>query len=251
MKARKSGSALFGLWSAAILVLLMAAGCRRQGEGYIDQMLALESSGFKGQTPQLSTVEDLKKAIEENRAEVEKKAIAAKNLGVYRKMLALKYMDAGMYGLALETLEQAIDIFPENAQLFYYSAICSARVAKAEVRDPKKATDLFLEAETLYKRALFLDPVNTDAMYGLAVLYAVELGMPEEAEPIIRNILKRESKNMDALFLLARVLYQRARPEEAMVVYDDILALNPPEKIKSQAQSNRKQIEEELYDVGP
>ena len=251
MKARKPDMALCGIWIAASLILMMAAACsNRQGEGYIDQLLALESTGFKGQAPKLSTVEDLKKAIEENRAEVEKKVTAAKNLGVYYKMIALKYIDAGMYGLALESLDKAIDIFPENAQLFYYSAISSARLAKAEVAKPKEAAELFMQSEAFYKRALFLDPAYVDAMYGLAVLYAAELGLPEEAEPLVRNILAREKKNVDVMFLLARILYQRARPEEAIAVYDDILALNQPDKIKSQAQANRAQIEEELYGIG-
>jgi tetratricopeptide (TPR) repeat protein len=241
MKARKPDTALSGIWIVTSLILMTAAACsNRQGEGYIDQLLALESTGFKGQAPKLSTVEDLKKAIEENRAEVEKKVTAAKNLGVYYKMI----------GLALEALGNAVDIFPENAQIFYYSAISSARLAKAEVTKPKEAQELFMQSEAFYKRALSLDPAYMDAMYGLAVLYATELGMPEEAEPLVRNILAREKKNIDAMFLLARILYQRARPEEAIAVYDDILALNQPDKIKSQAQANKTKIEEELYGIG-
>jgi cytochrome c-type biogenesis protein CcmH/NrfG len=225
-------------------------GCSRSGEGYLNQLQNLERSGFKGQKPPLSTVEDLKKAIEANRAEVEKKVTAAQNLGVYYKMLALKYIDADMYGLALDALKQAIVIFPENSQLFYYSAISSARMAKADVTMPAESNVLFAQSEAYYKRAIFLDPAYAEAMYGLAVLYAVELGRPEDAEPLLRSILDRQKSDMDAMFLLARVLYQRARPEEAIGMYDKILGLNPPPKIKSQAEANRLQIEEELYGSG-
>lgn len=242
---------MFGIWIPMVLLLLSAASCRRQGEGYIDQLLQLEKTGFTGRKADLSTTEGLKKAIEENRAEVEKKVAAAKNLGVYYKMLALKYMDAEMFGLALDALKNAMDIFPENAQLFYYSGISSARMAKAEVGDRKKAEELFAKAEAYYKRALALDPASVDTMYGLAVLYSMELARPEDAEPLLRQILGREKKNLDAMFLLARVLYQRGRLEEAMTAYDDILAMNPPEKLKAQAQANRKQVEGDLYDVGP
>jgi cytochrome c-type biogenesis protein CcmH/NrfG len=245
MKAGKAFSALLGIGLAAIVLL---AGCRnRQGEGYIDQLVQLEQSGFRGQPPKLSTVEDLKKAIEEKRAEVEKKVTAAKDLGVYYKMLAIKYLDADMYGLALDSLSKAIEIFPENSQLFYYSAVSSARMAKAQTADPQKTETLFQQAEAFYKRAIFLDPTYTEAEYGLAVLYAFERGAPEKAEPLLKSILEKNKSDMDALFLLARVYYQTGRSMEAIEVYDKILGMKQPEKIQKQAEDNKKQIEEELY----
>jgi tetratricopeptide (TPR) repeat protein len=241
------------LWSLSkvgivtcVLVIAMM-GCRRGGEGYLDQLLKLETYGFKGQKPPLNTVEDLKKAIEQNRAEVEKKVTAAQNLGVYYKMLALKYIDAEMYGLALDALAQSIAIFPENPQLFYYAAVSSARLGKADVTDQKKMDALLLSAEAYYKRAIFLDPTYVNAMYGLAVLYAVEMGRAEDAMPLLNQVLEREKKNLDAMFLLARVNYQLARPEQAIEMYNKIIDTNPPPAIKSRAEDNKRTIQEELY----
>ncbi len=231
----------------AVLLICAAVGCKPRGENYLDRLLDLDSGGFKGQKPPLNTVEDLKKAIEENRAEVERKVKAAQNLGVYYKMLALKYIDNEMYGLSLETLTRAIAIYPENPQLFYYAAVSSARLAKAEVTKPKEATDFLSQAEAYYKRAIALDPAYVNAMYGLAVLYALELDRPEDAEPLLDQVLLREKKNLDAMFLLARIYYQRGRPEQALEMYAKVLDTNPPERIKGQAEANKKKIEEELY----
>ncbi len=246
MKAGTTTNALRRV-GLAVLLICAAVGCKPQGENYLDRLLDLDSYGFKGQKPPLNTVEDLKKAIEENRAEVERKVKAAQNLGVYYKMLALKYIDNEMYGLSLEALTRAIAIYPENPQLFYYAAVSSARLAKADVTKPKEATDLLSQAEAYYKRAIALDPAYVNAMYGLAVLYAIELARLEDAEPLLNQVLSREKKNLDAMFLLARVYYQRGRPEEALELYNRIIDANPPERIKSQAEANKKKIEEELY----
>jgi tetratricopeptide (TPR) repeat protein len=243
MKARKIFQSLTMMALAAGVLAL--AACSRDKEGYLDRLLSLES--LKGQKPDLNTIDGLKKAIEQNKAEVEKKFTANQNIGVYYKMLALKYINDEMYGLALDALTQAMQIYPENPQLFYYAAISSARMGKAEVMDQKKMDADLAAAEKYYQRAVFLEPTYVNALYGLAVLYAVELGRPQDAEPLLKQILDREAKNLDALFLLARVEYQLARPEQAIDIYNRIMDANPPAAIKSKAEDNKRTIQEELY----
>ncbi len=250
MKAAARFTSLLRAGLAALTLAAALAGCQRQDDGTLQRLLDLESYGFKGQKPSLDTVEGLKKAIAENKAEVEKKVKANQNLGAYYKMLALKYIDNEMYGQALDALSNAIQIYPENPILFYYAAASSARLAKADVTDAKQMALLLSQAESYYKRAIFLDPTYVNAMYGLAVLYAVELGRPEDAEPLLKDVLDRQKKNIDAMFLLARVYYQRARPEDAIDMYTKIIDTNPPLVIKNQAEANKKQIEEELYGRG-
>jgi cytochrome c-type biogenesis protein CcmH/NrfG len=242
MKART----LFRTLTRAALAasILVFAACSRD-DGWLNRLINLES--LKGTRPDLNTIDGLKKAIEQNKAEVEKKVSANQNLGVYYKMLALKYIDNEMYGLALDALTQAIKIFPENEQLFYYAAISSARMAKADVTDQKAIDAGLATAEVYYKRAIFLDPTYVNAMYGLAVLYAEEMGRPEDAEPLLKQILEREPRNFDALFLIARVEYQLARPEQAIDYYNRIIDSKPPASFQKQAESNKLQIQEELY----
>jgi cytochrome c-type biogenesis protein CcmH/NrfG len=172
---------------------------------------------------------------------------AAKNLGIYYKMLALKYMDAGMYSLALENLAKAVEIYPENPQLTYYSAVASARMAKAELADEAASAEDLSRAEMFYRRAIFLEPGYVNALYGLAVLYAMELGRPVDAEPLLQTIVAKEKKNVDALFLLARIRYSAGRPEEAIEIYQRIADTTQASRLKGQALANKSAIEEELY----
>ena len=222
--------------------VLTLSACSRGDDGWLKSLLNLETK-----KPDLTTIDGLKKAIEQYKAEVEKKVAANQNIGVYYKMLALKYMDNEMYGLALDALTQAIKIYPENPQLFYYAAVSSARMAKADVTDQKTMEAGLTAAEEYYTRAIFLDPTYVNALYGLSVLYAVELGQEEEAEPLLKKILALEPKNLDALFLLARTEYSLGRPEQAIDYYNRIIDTNPPAAIKTKAEDNKRQIQEELY----
>ena len=154
-------------------------------KAYVERLSALEKGPSGVDSSQ--SVEELKKGVARYQAEVERQVKAAQNLGVYYKMLALKYLDADMYGLALDNLMKAIEIYPENPQLFYYSAVANARMAKASVTDSTAAADYLARAEAFYRRAIFLDPGNVNALYGLAVLYALEMSRPAEAEPLVQS----------------------------------------------------------------
>jgi tetratricopeptide (TPR) repeat protein len=245
VKAPLRSRALIPAGAAVLAAVLALAGCNPTRKAYLDRLSALEK-GPSGVASSQSVAE-LKAGIARYQAEVERQVKAAKNLGVYYKMLALKYLDANMYGLALENLGKAIEIYPENPQLFYYCAVANARMAKAEVIDSAAAAGGLSRAEAYYRRAVFLDPGYVNALYGLAVLYALELGRPAEAEPLLQAILSREKKNIDALALLARVRYAAGRLEEAAELYQRIADTTTAGRLKSQALENKRAIEEELY----
>jgi len=245
MKAPARFRPLSKVGAAGLCACIALAGCNPARRAYLDSLSALE----KGQAGAASSqsIEELKKGIARYSAEVERQVKAAQNLGVYYKMLALKYLDAGMYGLALQNLDKAVEIYPENPQLAYYSAVASARMAKAEVTDSAAAAEDLLRAETFYRRAIFLDPGYVNALYGLAVLYAMELGRPVDAEPLLQTILQKEKKNVEALFLLARIRYAAGRHEQAIEIYQRIADTTQAGRLKAQALANKNAIEEELY----
>jgi len=245
MKAPARFLPLSKVGAAGLCACIALAGCNPARRAYLDRLSALE----KGQSGAASSqsIEELKKGIARYSAEVERQVKAAQNLGVYYKMLALKYLDAGMYGLALQNLDKAVEIYPENPQLAYYSAVASARMAKAEVTDSAAAAGDLLRAETFYRRAIFLDPGYVNALYGLAVLCAMELGRPADAEPLLQAILQKEKKNVEALFLLARIRYAAGRHEEAIEIYQRIADTTQAGRLKAQALANKNAIEEELY----
>jgi cytochrome c-type biogenesis protein CcmH/NrfG len=228
---------------ASALVLASLAGCRRSGAGWIEPLKTLEPGGL----PTNAAIEELKKGIDRYQAEVDRKVSAAQNLGVYWKMLALKYVDNGMYGLALHALDEAAAVYPENPILFQYMGVSAARAAKGLVADAAEQAQLYARSEAAYRRAIFLEPDYVNALYGLAVLLALELDRVEEAKPLLAAVLEREPKNLDALFLLGSIAYADGRYEDAVDFFDRILATRPPEAIRTQAERNRQQAKGALY----
>ncbi|MCX7031744.1 MAG: tetratricopeptide repeat protein [Spirochaetes bacterium] len=230
---------------ASALALASLAGCRRSGAGWIEPLKTLEPGG----TPSNAAIEELRKGIDRYQAEVDRKVSAAQNLGVYWKMLALKYVDNGMFVLALDALDEAVAVYPENPILFQYMGVSAARAAKGRVADAAEQARLLARAEAAYRRAIFLDPTYVNALYGLSVLLALELDRPADAEPLLATVLEREPKNLDALFLLGRIAYAGGRYEDAVDCYDRILAARPPEKLRDQAEQNMRQVKGALYEA--
>jgi cytochrome c-type biogenesis protein CcmH/NrfG len=230
---------------AVVLATASLAGCARRNASWLEPLKSLEPGG----TPTNAAIEELKQGIDRFQAEVDRKVSAAQDLGVYWKMLALKYVDNGMYGLALEALDEAAAVYPENPILFQYMGVSAARAAKGIIADTGERARLFARAETAYRRAIVLDPDYVNAMYGLAVLLALELDRPAEAKPLLDGVLTREPKNVDALFLLGRIAYVDGRYEDAMDAYERILATRPPERIAAQAEQNMRETKGALYEA--
>jgi len=194
----------------------------------------------------MQRVEELQREVRVYRKEVERTVDASGQLAVYYKMLAIEYMRGAMYGAAYDALEQAIAIQPENPILFYYSAVCAARMAKSQVISEDRLRWLD-RSEALYRRAVTLDPGYAAALYGLSVLYVFELDRPEEAEDLLERLLAVESKEIDGRFLLARVYYSLGKLENAIELYREIESLTDVKQAREEALDSRKQIEEELY----
>jgi tetratricopeptide (TPR) repeat protein len=228
-----------------LLVLLTACGRRDE---YLDSLVEMEDRGYQGRQVSQERIEEIKEAIRDYRKEVARKVDATGQIGIYYKMLALEYMEAGMFQEAYEALQEAIAIHPENPILFYYSAVCAARMSKAQVEEDPRQRWLEL-SERLYRRAIDLDPGYADALYGLAILYVFELDRPEEAEVLLDRLLSIESENIDAMFLLARVYYRTGRLEMALELYRKIAARSKVESKREEALADQRRVEEELYGV--
>jgi tetratricopeptide (TPR) repeat protein len=222
------------------------ASCARidRDDAMVDQLVEME--GGTDREVSVQRVEEIEREIRRYRKEVERTVDASGQLGVYYKMLAVEYMRGAMYADAYDALERAIAIQPENPILFYYSAVCAARMAKAQVigEDRMRWLD---RSEALYRRAITLDPGYADALYGLSVLYVFELDRPQEAEDLLERLLVVESKEIDGRFLLARVYYSLGKLENAIELYREIESLTDEKQAREEALSSRKQIEEQLY----
>ncbi len=228
-------------------VLLLFSSCRRETDNLLEGLKFLTKPGYEGRELPKRTVEDLKEAIARYEREVDQQVEAYGNLGIYYKMLAIEYIESEMYGLAMESLEKAIKIYPENEILFYLGGMSTARMAKSEM-DRTVQEELFNKAERYYLRALEIDHDYVDALYGLSVLYIFELDRTLEAEPLLETILEKESKNVDAMFLLARVYVYSGRIEEAVELYDTIIETTSSPEKKQRARENKESILEGAYE---
>jgi cytochrome c-type biogenesis protein CcmH/NrfG len=245
--AGRPGALLVGCLAAFLGAgMLLLAGCSRSRGDMVDQIVEMEGGGYQEREVSPQRIEEIEKEIERYRKEVERKVKATGQLGVYYKMLAVEYMEGGMYEAAYDALQQALAIQPENPILFYYSAVCAARMGKAQVLSQDRASWLD-RSERLYLRALDLDPGYADALYGLSVLYVFELDRPEDAEILLEKLLTVESKEINGRFLLARVYYIQGKLEQAMEVYREIERLSNVEQTRREARKDRTRIEEELY----
>ena len=241
------------LVSACVAAAITAAclgACARGEDAYLESIKQMESprSGGRRVSGEVSEarIEEIKQAIARYRREVDRTVEATAQIGIYHKMLALQYMQREMYGAAYDSLEESIRIHPENPILFYYSGVCAARMSRAAV--DAEARSLWLErSEGLYRRAVELDPGYVDALYALAVLLALELGRPEEAEALVQRILEAEAGNVEAMFLLGNVYYRMGRLEEALVVYREIEQKTTVSQRREEALANQRKIREELY----
>ena len=236
------------LLALLIIQTCILVSCARtdRGEDNLDQLIEMEGDIYRDQEVSTQRIEEIEEAIRRYRKEVERTVDATGQVGIYYKMLAIEYMRGGMYGAAYDTLKQAINIYPENPILFYYSAVCAARMSRAQVLEEDR--ERWLERSvTLYRRAIDLDPGYADALYGLSVLYVFELERPEEAEALLETMLTVESKEIEGRFLLAGVYYRLGKLEQALELYKEIESLSEVEQKRQEARDNKKRIEDELY----
>jgi tetratricopeptide (TPR) repeat protein len=193
----------------------------------------LETGAYSGQEPSEERIQQLREDIERYREIVERRVEAAGQLSVFHRMLALEYLDRSMYGLALESLGDAIQITPENEILHFYAGVSAARMAKS-VLDREESAELFRRAEDYYQRAVELDGRYVEALYALGVLYTFEINRPSEALEPLRQALEVQENNLEVRFVLGNALVQIGRREEAVSVYEEIL------RIASDADTRRR-----------
>jgi tetratricopeptide (TPR) repeat protein len=235
---------------AALAALAMACALSSCGDkGFLATMLNYEARSAKGAPP--SSVADLKAGIAKYGDEVDKTAAAMEKIGMYWRLLAIRYMEQGLYGDAYDAAQKALSHFPDYASLYYVSGVSAAflsRAASAQVAGTGVSRAQWLAtAESSYAQAIKIDPGYLKALYGLAVLYSFELENFEAALPPIEKYLAIDTKNVDALFVYARSLYGAGKLQQAADAYDRIISISTIETKKREAADNKKIILDQLY----
>ena len=200
-----------------------------------------------------STVEELKEAIEKYESRAEELLALQEQTGNWYKILATRYIDQEMYGEALSALEKAVQYYPQNQNLFYYIGVSAGFMAKASLdynADGKttERENYLLLAESGYKRAVELEPDYFRAIYGLAVLYVLEMNQPAKAVPLLEKALSIEEKNTDAMMLLGHAYYMTYDYESAAAMYDKVMSLSKSKERKEAAAANKKAVLDAMYE---
>lgn len=198
------------------------------------------------------SIEGLKEAIARYEGRIEEQTKTAAQAGIYWKLLATRYIDRKMYGEALDALKRAVEYFPEDSTLYYMTGLSASVMAKSALDFSRTGSTaernrLFALAESSHKRAIALDPKNTRSLYALGVLYVFELDRAADAIPYLERYLLLESKDVDAMFILARAFYVTGKRDDAVNLYDRIIATTKDKNKKAEAEANKKTVLDELY----
>lgn len=199
-----------------------------------------------------TTIEELETAIKKYQERVEDIVLADQQTGIWYKMLGSRYLDNKMYGKALEAFQKATEYYPANPNLYFYVAICAGNMAKQSldytaIGSTAQKYNYFKLAEDAYLRALELDPRYARALYGIGILYAYELDEPLKAIPYLQRLLEIEKLNTDGMFALARAYYTTYDFDNAIAMYDRIIATTQSPEKKLQAEENKKTVLEALH----
>lgn len=199
-----------------------------------------------------TTIEELTDAINKYQMRIEDILNADTRIGMWYKILAIRYLDTGMYGKALENFRTAIEYFPTNQNLYYYVGVCAGYMAKASLdydatgASSERGRYLAL-AESAYLRAIELEPRYARSLYGLSILYVFELNEPAKAIPLMERFMEIETIDYDAMFVLARAYYMTGEIEKAAAIYDKILSTTKDEKRRTEAEENKAIVLQEGY----
>lgn len=219
------------------------SGCKLNSK----QLLAKRIKHMQEASGNPVTIEEIKAAI--NRYDSEVTEVQQKNakIGLWYKILGTRYLDKKMYGEALKCFQSALNVYPDNPNLYYYVGVCAGYMSHAALdfdatgNYSKKQNYLKL-AEESYLRAVAIDERLTTALYGLGILYIFELDESEKAIPYLERYLSIEKRSVDGMFVLARAYYSNYQFDKAVELYDKIISTTKSSEKKSEAEANKKVV---------
>jgi len=223
---------------AAVVVLclvLVLSSCAQENREMVESLLEHEGQSYDEASGE--RIRELQSDIKRYRSRVNDAISGLANESTARRMLAIEYMNNGMFALAMEEFEQAAAVQTENPVLFYYAGVTAARAAKA-VADADERMQLLERAEWMYERAVSLRPNYPDAWYGLAVLQVFELEDAEAGLEALRELRNKEPQHIEGRFVEARALVMLDRVQEAVEVYEFIAREAPRPEQREAARRN-------------
>ena len=234
--------------SLAIISICMLFSACDKNKSQAKRMLQLENG-----VEDPATIEEISSAIEQYEEHIEDILLSTQQTGIWYKLLGTRYLDNQQYGKALEAFQKAIEIYPANQNLYYYAGVSAGWMAKSaldyNVTGIHEEHDRYLNlAESAYLRAIEIEPQFVRALYGLSVLYVFDMYRAADAIPYLETVLSIEKKHTDAMFVLARAYFLTEQYQKAADMYDMVLKTTTDEKLRKEAENNKKVVLDALYD---
>ena len=236
---------LFGL-VFSISLLALFTGCPKSNKTIIRYQKMEEKVDHP------TSIEELKDAIAKYENRVADIQLANQQIAIWYKMLGTRYVDAKMYGEALKCFQKALEFYPNNQNLYYWVGVCAGYISHAAMDfSGTGSTQLRMNylklAEDAYSRAIQIDDRFVRALYGLSVIYVFELGESQKAIPLLEKVMEIETKDFNAMFVLARAYYENYEFDKAVKIYDKIMSLTKAADIVNAAQDLKKQVLDASY----
>lgn len=128
---------------------------------------------------------------------------------------AHRYYDDGNYEAALDTLKEALRLYPHSVEL--YVGLGYTRLAREE----------FVWARHAFERALVLDPEHDDGMVGMGESL-LRFGQAEEALRLFGHVRASGcGEDLELLLTMGRALYRERLYTEARDVFEEAVELHP------------------------
>lgn len=141
--------------------------------------------------------------------------IALENLAnIYHRIMGLAEEREEFAEMAIEVLKQALTLEPKSPGLY------------ADIGDIYFALNKRAEAREYFEKSVIQIDLFVRGEISLALLLEGDNRI-EEAIEKLKNVVKRASQNIDALFHLGRLYYNQEKIDEAVDYFQTVIRLNP------------------------
>ena len=131
--------------------------------------------------------------------------------------------------------------------LYYYVGVCAGYMSHAALDfggtgNTQQKYNYLKLAEEAYLRAISIEDRYVRALYGIGVLYVFELDESQKAIPYLEKAIEIDTRNIDAMFVLARAYYSCYEFDKSTEMYDKIINTTKSQEKKAIALENKEKV---------